>query len=214
MPRRIGTAVVSSSKHVPVEEFPVATDLAPYNVVAAYDDLEVATDAIAALREAGFDDGQMSIFGKSMEDIDVHSESETGEPLGGDVAKHIAAGGAGGGAIGAVLGAAGTAAVAAIPGVGLVVGTGALLGAVSGAFAGSTVGSLLEGEAAVRTESGWRQTFESMRTHLDEGAVVVGVHVDDSEAAQEAERLMRRKTPQSLKHVNDRGHEVETTEES
>lgn len=187
----------------------MATDLAPYNVVAAYDDLEVATDAIAALREAGFEDGQMSILGKSVEEADMHSEYETGEPLGGDVGKHVAAGFAGGSAVGAVLGAAGTAAVAAIPGVGLVVGTGALLGAISGAFAGGTVGSLLEGEAAVRTESGWKQTFESMRTHLDEGAMVVGVHVDDSERAQEAERVLQRNTPQSLKHVNDRGHEVE-----
>ena len=187
------------------------TDLAEQNVIAAYDDLEVATDAIAALREAGFDDAQMSIFGKSVEDVDIHSEYETGEPLGGDVAKHVAVGGAGGGAIGAVLGAAGAAAVAAIPGVGLVVGSGALLGAISGAFAGGTVGSLLEGEAAVRTESGWRQTFESMRAHLDEGAVVVGVHVDDASEAETAERAMRKVSPQTLHRVNARGHEVATS---
>ena len=187
----------------------MATDLTEQNVIAAYDDLEVATDAIAALRDAGFEDGQMSIFGRSVEDVDIHSEYESGEPLGGDVAKHVAAGGAGGGAIGAVLGAAGAAAVAAIPGVGLVVGTGALMGAVSGAFAGSTVGSLLEGEAAVRTESGWKQTFESMRTHLDQGAVVVGVHVDDASRAAAAERALRRVSPQTLHRVNDRGHEID-----
>lgn len=190
----------------------MATDLAPHNVVAAYDDLEVATDAIGALREAGFDDAEMSIFGKSVEDVDMHSEYETGEPLGGDVAKHIAAGGAGGSAVGAVLGAAGTAAVAAIPGVGLVVGTGALLGAISGAFAGGTVGSLLEGEAAVRTQTGWKQTFESMRTHLDEGAVVVGVHVPEGDRAAEAERVMRKATPQTIHRVNEQGNEVETGE--
>lgn len=191
----------------------MATDLSSQNVVAAFDDLEVATDAVSALREAGFEDSQMSIFGKSVEEVDVHSEYETGEPIGGDVAKHVAAGGAGGGAIGAVLGAAGTAAVAAIPGVGLVVGTGALLGAISGAFAGGTVGSLLEGEAAVRTESGWKQTFESMRTHLDQGAVVLGVHVDDPARAAEAERVLRSVNPQTLHRVNDRGHEVEATDE-
>lgn len=192
----------------------MTTDLSTYNVVAAYDDLEVATDAIAGLREAGFDDAQMSIFGRSLEDIDLNiDEYETGEPLGGDVAKHIAVGGAGGGAIGAVLGAAGTAAVAAIPGVGLVVGTGALIGAISGAFAGSTVGSMLEGEAAIRTQSGWKQTFESMRTHIDEGAVVIGVHVDDTSEAEEAEAVMQRFTPQSLRRVNEQGHAVETIDE-
>lgn len=190
----------------------MATDLNAYNVIAAYDDLEVATDAISALREAGFDDSQMSIFGKSVEDMDVHSEYETGEPLGGDVAKHVVVGGAGGGAIGAVLGAAGTAAVAAIPGVGLVVGTGALLGAIAGAFAGSTVGSLLEGEAAVRSESGWRQTFQSMRTHLDEGAVVVGVHLSAAGRADEAEGVMRKVPPQTLQRVNEQGNPVESAE--
>lgn len=192
----------------------MTTDLSKHNVVAAYRDLEIATDAIGALREAGFRDEEMSIFGRSVEDVDVHSEYESGEPLGGDVAKHVVVGGAGGGAIGAVLGAAGTAAVAAIPGVGLVVGTGALIGAISGAFAGSTVGSLLEGEAAVRTESGWKQAFQSMRSHIEDGAIVVGVHVDDGERADEAERVMSTASPQTLERVNDRGHAVDTTDGS
>lgn len=192
----------------------MATELAEYNVVAAFDDLEVATDAIAALREEGLADDEMSIFGTPVEDVDVRSEYQTGEPLGGDVAKHVAVGGAGGGAVGAVLGAAGTAAVAAIPGVGMVVGTGALVGAIAGAFGGGTVGSLLEGEAAVRTESGWRQTFESMRTHLDEGAVVVGAHVGDLDRARQAERVMRRATPQTLKLLNDRGNPIDRDDTS
>lgn len=182
-------------------------ELSRHNVVAAYRDMEYASDAIGLLREAGFQDAELSILGRSPEDVDVVSEDEVGEPLagGGGVFKHVFAGGAAGGAIGALLGAAGGAAVAAIPGVGLVVGVGALLGALGAGGAGATVGSILEGESALRSDASWRQTFDAMK----DGAIVVGVHTDDADRISEAERILSSGEPMQVERLNDRGETVE-----
>lgn len=186
-------------------------DLAKHNVVAAFRDMELASDAIGRLREEGFADADLSILGRKPDEIDVVPEDEVGEPLaGGDgVLKHVFAGGAAGGGIGAVLGAAGGAAVAAIPGVGLAVGVGALLGALGAGGAGATVGSILEGESALRSDASWKQTFDAMK----EGAVVVGVHTDESDRASEAERVLRPLDPMQLVRVNDRGEEITNEDE-
>lgn len=185
----------------------MSREMADHNVVAAYRDLELATDAVDDLREAEFGDDQLSVLGEAPEDLDVNIEHESGEPLDGDVFEHIAVGGGAGGALGALLGGGATAAVAALPGVGMVVGTGVLLGAVAGAFAGSTVGSIVEGEAALRSQAGWRQTFESVRTALTEGGVVVGVHVDEPDEAERARELLADTAPISLHRLNRHGEE-------
>lgn len=180
------------------------TELAQHNVIAAFRDLEYATDAIGALREAGFSETELSILGRSPDDLEVVSEDETGEPMPGTVFKDIAVGSLGGGGIGAVLGALGGAAVALIPGVGLVVGTGAVLGALGGGGAGATVGSIVEGEASLRSDASWDQTFDAMKT----GAVVVGAHHDDRSRIDEAQAIFERLDPMQIKRVNDRGEEV------
>lgn len=180
--------------------------LAQHNVVAAFRDMELASDAIGRLRQAGFPDQDISILGRPADEVDVPSEHEVGEPLpGGEgVITHVFAGGAGGGAIGAVLGAAGGAAVAAIPGVGLAVGVGALLGAIGAGGAGATVGSILEGESALRSDASWGQTFQAIK----EGATVVGVHTDDLGRVEEAERLLAELDPMQVVRVNEQGHEI------
>lgn len=185
----------------------MSRDMARHNVVAAYRDLELATDAVDVLRDGGFPDERLSVLGEAPDDVDVNREHESGEPLDSDVFEHVAVGGGTGGAVGAILGGGVTAAVAALPGVGLVVGTGALLGAVAGAFAGSTVGSIVEGEAALRSQAGWRQTFESLRAALTDGGVVVGVHVDDRGDAERAHELLADTDPISLHRLNRQGEE-------
>lgn len=182
----------------------MAIDLAQHNVIASFRDLELATDAIGRLREEGFEDGELSILGQAPEEVETAPEHETGEPLGGQIAKQTAAGSAVGGGVGAVLGAAGGLLVAAIPGVGLVAGVGALIGAVAGAGAGSTVGAIVEGESALRTDASWHQTFEGVK----EGAVIVGVHTDDPERIRRAGEIMEELDPMGVRRVNDQGQEV------
>lgn len=182
-------------------------ELSRHNVVAAYRDMEYASDALGRLREAGFSDDELSILGRTPDEVEVVAEDEVGEPLagGGGVITHVFAGGAVGGTIGALLGAAGGAAVAAIPGVGMVVGVGALLGALGAGGAGATVGSILEGESALRSDASWRQTFDAMK----DGAIVVGVHTDDHDRVTEAERILTAGDPMQVERLNDRGQTVE-----
>lgn len=181
-------------------------NLAEHNVVAAFRDLERASDALGELRRAGIADDDLSILGRKPDELDVPSEHEVGEPLpGGEgVITHVFAGGAGGGALGAVIGAAGGAAIAAIPGVGLAVGVGALLGAIGAGGAGATVGSILEGESALRTDASWEQTVDAIK----EGGTIVGVHADDVETVEEAERILEKLSPMELARVNSRGQRI------
>lgn len=178
--------------------------LADRNVVAAFRDLEHAEEAVEALHEAGFDDDRLSLLGRPVAEVEEATEPGPGEPVGGDVFKHVASGGAAGAVAGGVLGALATAAVAMVPGVGLVAGTGALLGAVGGAGAGATVGSIVEGESALRTGHSWHQVFDAIK----EGAIVLGVHDDDPRRVDEAQAILERLAPMDLQRVNSRGETV------
>lgn len=182
--------------------------LSPRNVVASFRDLELADAALSELREAGFSDDDLSLLGRPVEEVEQELDEHTGpgEPVGGSVIAQTFVGGAAGGAAGGVLGALGAAAVAAIPGVGLVAGTGALIGFVSGAFAGSTVGSIVEGEAALRTNHSWRQALDA----IQEGAVVLAVHDSDDERISEAYRLLEAHDPMDLRIVDQRGEPLDS----
>ncbi|MBW3658486.1 MAG: hypothetical protein KY457_07595 [Actinobacteria bacterium] len=180
--------------------------LSEHNVVAAFRDLELAEDALAALREAGFDDDEISLLGRPVEEVEseIDEGRGPGEPIGGNVIAQTFAGGAGGGLAGGVLGALATAAVAAVPGVGLVAGTGALLGFLGGAGAGATVGSILEGESALRTNHSWAQALDAVK----EGAIIVGVHGTDRARVDEAAGIISGHQPMDLRQVDSRGETV------
>ncbi|MBW3619847.1 MAG: hypothetical protein KY461_06340 [Actinobacteria bacterium] len=182
--------------------------LSAHNVVAAFRDLELADDSLAALREAGFDDDEISLLGRPVEEVEREADDGTGpgEPVGGSVIKQTFVGGAAGGLAGGAIGALATAAVAAIPGVGLVAGTGALLGFLGGAGGGATVGSILEGESALRTNHSWAQALDAIK----EGALVVGVHGTDTERIAEAERILSANNPMDVRRVDSRGETVTT----
>lgn len=182
--------------------------LSQHNVVAAFRDLEVAEDALEALREEGFRDDDISLLGRPIEEVegDVQDAQGPGEPVGGNVFTQTFAGGAAGGAAGGVIGALATAAVATIPGVGLVAGTGALLGFLGGAGAGATVGAIVEGESALRTNHSWGQALDAIR----EGAIIVGVHDADGERVSRAHRILADKQPMDIRRVDSRGESVAT----
>lgn len=177
--------------------------LATHNVTAAFRDLELASTAVERLREAGIPEDAISVLGQHVEE-GLQAGREDGEPLGGEVGRHVATGGASGTVVGGALGALGAAAVAAIPGVGLVAGTGALIGAIAGGGLGGTVGAIVEGESALRSSAGWQQTFQA----IEEGAIVVGVHSDDREVVDQAQEALEAESPMHVQRVDDRGHEV------
>lgn len=178
------------------------------SVLAAYRDLERASHAVDLLQERGFGDEQLSVLGESPDEVDLNRERESQEPLDGDVVEQAAAGGAAGSAVGALLGAGGTAAVVSMPGVGMAAGTGALVGAVAGAVGGGTVGSIAVGEAAVRTQQGWRQTFRSLGALLSGGGVVVGVHAEDPGERTRAHDLLASTAPADLRRLDQEGRKL------
>lgn len=182
--------------------------LSQHNVVAAYRDLELAEDTLTALRDASFEDDEISLLGRPVDEVEEETGDGTGpgEPVGGDVFKQTFAGGAAGGLAGGALGALATAAVASIPGVGLVAGTGALLGFLGGAGGGATVGAIVEGESALRTNHSWAQALDAIK----EGAIVVGVHGEDGDRIAEAHRILASRTPMDVRRVDSRGETVTT----
>lgn len=184
------------------------TTLADHNVIAAFRDLERAEEAREALHQVGFEDAELSILGRPVEEVEETTQAGPGEPIGGSVAKHVVTGGAVGAVGGGVLGALATAAVVSLPGIGMVAGTGALLGAIGGAGAGSTVGSIVEGESALRTGHSWKQALDAIK----EGAVILGVHGEDAERVADAERVLATVTPMDLRRVNARGETVQHEE--
>ncbi len=177
-------------------------ELATHNIVAAFRDLEVASDALEALRRVGVPEDDLSVLGRPVEDVDVREEDRTGEPIGRGVGTHIAAGGTAGSLAGGALGALVGAAVTLIPGIGMVAGVGALLGAISGGGAGGTVGAIVEGESALRTDHSWHETFEAI---VNKGAVVVGVHSDDPALIDRAMEAIGSAAPMEVHRVNARG---------
>ena len=181
-------------------------ELATHNVVAAFRDLEVASDAIESLRRVGVPEDDLSILGRPVDDVDVREEDTTGEPIGRGVGTHIAAGGGTGALAGGALGALAGAASTLIPGVGMVAGVGALLGALGGGGAGGTVGAIVEGESALRTDHSWHETFEAIK---NQGAVVVGVHSDDPDLIDRALETIEALAPMEVHRVNARGIEQE-----
>lgn len=163
-----------------------------HNVVAVFDDLEAASDALDRLADAGFEPrGELSLLGPDHEmrpTIDRVTEGR-GDAMTG-LGKGLVVGGAAGATGGAVLMVLATA-VAAIPGVGLALGTAVLYGIAIGGTGGGVVGALFGLEAMGRSSTMWQQTLSPLlrRVHAD-GVILVGVHVDDRERAEEAQRVL------------------------
>lgn len=167
--------------------------LAQHNVVGVFPAFAPASEALDALVEDGFDtNGELSLLGPDHEMrpavghiVDANGEGASGTAAG------LVKGGAVGGTIGATVTTLGAVAATAIPGVGLAVGTAALIGAVSGATGGSTVGGLLGLESAGRRTTMWQQTLAPLTSRVPaEHVVLVAVHVDDDERAEQARQIL------------------------
>lgn len=167
--------------------------LTPHNVIGVFPAFDDAVQALDALTDAGFEAaGELSMIGPDHEmrpAVDHVTESR------GEAATGTGAGLLGGAAAGTVGGSVlvGLAAVAAtaIPGVGMAVGTAALAGAATGASGGGTVGALLGLEAAGRRTTMWQQTLSPLYHRVrEDGIVLVAVHVEDADRAEEARQLL------------------------
>lgn len=162
------------------------TRLRDHNIVASFRDLELADEAIRALADAGATVDDVSVLGRTLDELELRDEEVTGEPIGGNVLTQSMTGGAVGGLAGGVVGLVGGVAAFAIPGVGAIVGSGLLWSVIAGVGAGSTAGAFAEGVQALSSTSEWDQTLQAIK----DGAIVVGVHVDDEDEARRFEKVL------------------------
>ena len=155
-----------------------------HNVVATFDNMKKAREAMEELGEAGIEANDVSLVGAEVEaaagdpDTRVRDMEVTAE-----VGKKAILGGATGSALGALAGAA----AFAIPGLGPAIGTGIWAAAAAGAMAGGAVGGMVGGVASMDLNENWELTFQDA---IRGGKALVAVHAHDDAGAKKAEEIL------------------------
>ena len=170
--------------------------LAPYNAVATFPDMESAREVIAALEQAGIEGGDISLLGRAAQEAaaDPNTQSRDAGPAK-DVTTAAVTGAAVGTGAGAIAGLVGGALAFGIPGVGPVLGSAIWASVLGGAGVGSAIGGLVGGTAATQDSPDWETTYnESVRS----GRVLVGVHSDSRETVDRAAEILNAKQPAKL----------------
>ena len=177
-------------------------ELAPYNMVATYPDMEVARKVLDALERAGVDGEDISLLGPHAEEAAAQTETrERDAHLVGDVTGKAMKGGAVGGVAGAI---AGTAAFV-IPGVGPAIGVGIWAATLGGAVAGGAVGGFAGGVAAMDQSEDWELTYDDVA----EGKVLVATHADTSAEADKQEDVLQAHAPLKVERFDERGKRID-----
>ncbi len=173
-----------------------------HNVVATFDSMEKAREAMEDLGEAGIEANDVSLVGAEVEaaagdaDTRVRDMEVTAE-----VGRKAILGGATGSALGALAGAA----AFAIPGLGPAIGTGIWAAAAAGAMAGGAVGGMVGGVASMDLNENWELTFQDA---IRGGKALVAVHTHDDEGAKKAEEILDRSKPEKVEHLDSDGNQL------
>lgn len=178
-------------------------DHAKHHVVAVFEDVEHVRKALDELRGAGFDESALSVLGRGDESEDVPETAgpedfaDAADTAGAGVVKGSAVGGAGG-ALAGVLG--GALLSVAVPGLGTAVGIGMMTGAAAGGAAGATSGSLWSG-----FERMWDMGYRDL---IAGGGLLVGVHTDEADEADRAQRVLAGLGPVRIELLDAHGEVV------
>jgi hypothetical protein len=175
--------------------------LSEHNVMAVFNNLEEAREAIQALEQHGLEARKVSLVGPGPEE--VREETDTAERdsrIAGDVGKRAAVGAAAGGAVGGTAGFLAGAAAFSIPGIGPVIGAGIWAAALTGAGVGGVIGGVAGGLSGLDMGEAGELTYESLKA----SRVVVAVHAEDEEEAATAEKVLSG-NPQEIQRYDSRG---------
>lgn len=145
---------------------------AAHNVVAIYEGMEPAREAVTHLERAGIEAGDISIVAdeaENQEDTTLRDARVVGS-VGKRVVRVGALAAVAGGLLGWLLG------------LWLLSGAGVWLAVAAGAVAGSLFGGFLGGMAGLSMSDDWELTFESR----GKGGVVLAIGSDDREAVEKA----------------------------
>ena len=173
------------------------------NVVATFEQMEQAREAVLALGRVGIDADKVSMIGKDVEEVASDPDTRLRDlEVTGEVAKKAALGGVAGTVLGGLAGAA----AFIIPGVGPVIGSGIWAAVAAAGVAGGAVGGMVGGVASIDLNDEWELTFQEA---LKGGKVLVAVHADDEEQAGEARRTLEQHGPEKVVDLGAEGHPVE-----
>lgn len=184
------------------------TEFRTHNVLATFDDMDRAREAILELERGGLEGSGISLLardGDTREPTEATPDTrEDDRDLGGDVGKRVGSGAAIGTAAGGATGFFAGLAAFAIPGVGPVIGAGVWASTLAGAAGGGAVGGVVAGVSGVGTSDAWRETYAS----IEEDRVVVGYHAEDPSEVDRAEKHLRQEEPLDLARYDARGDRV------
>jgi hypothetical protein len=171
------------------------TEFASYNVVALFPDAGSAANALSALIDAGIGAEELS-YVASQDDPLLHPKVDEASRDPREAGKRIATGAGGGAAAGGALGALAGAAVIGLPGIGVAIGAGALFAGAAGAAIGAQT---------TAGEEEWKQRLAPLLRMVDEGNILVGVHVDEEERIEDAEAVLEERSPSRMERIRTRG---------
>jgi outer membrane lipoprotein SlyB len=166
------------------------------NVVALFDEMKQAREAIGALEAHGFDAGSISLEGAPATRAANREDTRRRDArVPRFVGSHVAVGAIVGGALGVGIGIL----IAA-----LAVGGSAVAltsGGVGGAIVGGAIGVMIAGVSSLPVTPDWELTFERDR----DGRIMVAVGAEDPAKAQEAAQVLDELQPVSVKQVDASG---------
>jgi outer membrane lipoprotein SlyB len=177
-----------------------------HNVVATFENMSKAREAMEELGDAGIEANDVSLVGAEVEaaagdpDTRMRDMEVTAE-----VGKKAILGGATGTALGALAGAA----AFAIPGLGPAIGTGIWAAAAAGAMAGGAVGGMVGGVASMDLNENWELTFQDA---IRGGKALVAVHTHDDDGAKKAEEILEASGPEKIEHLDSDGNQLSTSD--
>lgn len=153
-------------------------------ITRLYDNYDRALEAIRALREAGFDDRDISLVASEATTSDVEMESATAEDA--------STGASLGGVVGAAAGLLAGLGVIAIPGIGPVVAAGWLASTVAVGAAGAVAGGAVGGIVGALSSTGMPEEEANVYAEsIRRGDTLVTVRVAD-DREMEATRILSR----------------------
>jgi hypothetical protein len=159
-----------------------------HNVVAIFESMEAAREAVTRLDRSGIEAGDVSIVAE--EAAKREDTSARDAKIIGTMSKRVVR----------------TGAIVAILGLGLwfFKGTGVLAATAAGAVAGSLLGGLYGGLTGLSMSDEWELTFDSLR----EGGVAVAIGSDDRDEVEKAAQTLGEAGPRRLERFDSRGRRL------
>jgi outer membrane lipoprotein SlyB len=147
-----------------------------YNVVAIYEEMKPAREAVPHLERAGIEAGDISVVADEAEEQEDTSIRDA--RVVGNVGKRVVRVGTLAAVVGGLLGW--------LLGLWLLSGAGVWLAVAAGAIAGSLFGGFLGGMAGLSMSDDWELTFESR----GKGGVAIAIGSDDREEIEKAAQIL------------------------